>query len=96
MTKEKAPLSHLDVLKAEHSDFDLPKKGERKDYPEDIGDRIGDSRHFGLLLRKYTLVYRFSNEDSALEYAEKRVSEGKQAQITYNPIRFETYGVWIH
>ena len=89
------PPSHLDTLKETHPDFPWPAKGEKGHYPEEIGATLGDKRHFGFPPKQYTLILRTSSEDSAVTRVEQYNAEGKQALITYNPIRLETYGVWI-
>lgn len=88
-------VSHLDILKSQHPGFNWPKKGERGKYPEDIGTQMGDKRFFGFPPRRYRIVFRTSNEESAKEFAEGEVSKGNKAQITYSPIKFETYGIWV-
>lgn len=87
--------SYLDILKEAYPEFPWPSKGEKGHYPEDVGAVIGDTKRFGLTAQRYTLVFRTSSEDSAIARIEKYNSEGKKALITYNPIRLETYGVWI-
>jgi len=88
--------SHLTILKREHPDFPWPEQGARHDYPEELGAILGDIRRFSFLGRKYELIFRSSRELSAIHKVEELISEGKKALITYNPIRLETYGVWIH
>jgi len=87
--------SHLATLKEAHPSFPWPTKGEKGDYPEELGATIGDTRHFGFPPKQYTLSFRTSSEASAITRVERYNTEGKQALITYNPTRLETYGVWI-
>lgn len=87
--------SHLSMLKREHPDFPWPEQGPRRNYPEELGAILGDIRRFGFLGPKYKLIFRSSHEPSAIHKVEELVSEGKKALITYNPIRLETYGVWV-
>jgi len=88
-------MSHLDILKEAQPDFPWPTKGEKGDYPEELGAMLGDTRRFGFPPKQYTLIFRTSSEDWAIARVERYNSEGKQALITYNPTRLETYGVWV-
>jgi len=88
-----AQTGELEFYKARNPDYNWPERGPRRNYPEDEGKHPGATRYFGIfpMFRKYTLIMRTSREVSAIE----RASEDKHSIITYNPIRLETYGVWI-
>lgn len=95
MIKQKEVRSHLSYLREAYPDFNWPEQGKQGDYPEEIGAQIGETRRFGFLLHKYELIFRTSREQSAIERLEELIITGKQALITYNPIRLETYGIWL-
>lgn len=95
MTEQYSEPSHLGILKKVHPDFPWPTEGEKGHYPGELGAVLGDKRHFGFPPKKYTLMLRTSSEASAIAQVERHNAEGRQALITYNPIRLETYGVWI-
>lgn len=86
--------SELSILKEANPGFNWPEQGPRRNYPEELGVRLGDIRRFGFLRQKYELIFRSSCEQSAIERVEELAVEDKKALITYNPIRLETYGIW--
>lgn len=94
MSRKEDIRSQLSILKEANPDFPWPEQGERRNYPKELGGCIGGIRRFGFLQRNYKLLFRTSNERSAIERVKELAIEGKKSLITYNPIRLETYGVW--
>jgi len=94
-TKIEQVRSHLSLLQKAYPDFQWPNQGKQQGYPTELNTCLGDIRRFGFLRRKYELVFRTSNNGTAIETAEDYNTRDKKTIITYNPIRLETYGVWI-
>jgi len=83
-------ISHLEQLRKAHPGFNWPDPPEPRNYPQELGGTLGNIKSFGFPPHRYRLSFRTSSEESAIKY-----QTGKKTIITFNPIRLETYGVWV-